>query len=52
VIPAGQTAAMRAGSGRRGGDIFVIQGATSNRAIERIRMERDRADRRAQREFA
>ena len=50
VIPARQTAAMLGGS--RGGDTYIIQGATSNRSLERIRMERDRADRKAQREFA
>lgn len=51
VIPAGKTAAMVRG-GSRGGDTFVIQGATSNRSIERIRIDRDRAQRRAVREMA
>lgn len=39
-------------SARRGGDTFIVQGATTNRAIERIRMDRDRADRQAQRTFS
>lgn len=47
VVPAGQTAAMSRSSGARGGDTYVIQGATSRRATERIRMDRNRADRRA-----
>lgn len=51
VIPAAQTAALM-GRGARGGDTFVIQGATSRRSIERLRMDRDRADRKAQREFS
>lgn len=35
----------------RGGDTFIVQGATSRRAIERMRAERDRADRNAARSF-
>ena len=46
VVPAGKTAAMLGGRGR-GGDTYVIQGATSRRATERIRMDRNRADRKA-----
>lgn len=36
---------------RRGGDTFIIRGATSNRALERMRIDRDRAARRAQQEL-
>lgn len=51
IVPAAQTAAMA--SAQRGGDMtVVIQGATSGRSIERIRIERDRAQRRAVREMA
>ena len=46
VVPAGKTAAMLGGRSR-GGDTYVIQGATSRRATERIRMDRNRADRKA-----
>ena len=54
VIPAGETAAMMGGqrSAPRGGDTFIIQGATSKRATDRIRMDRDRGQRRATAEFA
>ena len=46
VIPAGKSAQLARGSSR-GGDTYIIQGATSRRATERIRMDRNRADRRA-----
>lgn len=50
VISAGKSAQLARGSSR-GGDTFVIQGATSPRSIERIRIDRDRAQRRAVREM-
>ncbi len=36
----------------RGGDTFIVQGATSRRALERMRADRDRADRNAARSFS
>lgn len=50
VVPARETASML-GARSRGGDTFIFQGATSNRSVDRVRMERTRADRRAEVEY-
>lgn len=49
VLPADKTAAMLGGARtvNRAGDTFIIQGSTSKRATDRIRMDRDRSQRRA-----
>jgi hypothetical protein len=54
VIPAERTAAApsRARSIARGGETFVIQGATSPRAIARIQLQQGRQQRQSDREFA
>jgi len=50
VVPAKETASLLGGR-MRGGDTFIFQGATSGRSVDRLRMERTRADRRAEAEF-
>lgn len=55
IIPADKTSALMSAtpaSPRRGGDTFIIQGATSNRALDRIQLQQGRQQRRAQSEIA